>query len=65
MNIVERLRVLYASHPIIMEAANEIERVRAALDGLLDCCDAVNDAQHRQVIDPHAMRHARDALEGK
>lgn len=34
----------------------------AALEVLLSSCDAHDEANSRQMIDPHSEQHARDAL---
>jgi hypothetical protein len=37
-NLAQRLRDIYPAHPIVMDAAAEIDRLRDALDGIMRHC---------------------------
>ena len=56
LTLASAIRALPAALPI-----GEVERLRDALDELLDACEAINIGQGRQVIDPHAMTAAYTA----
>jgi len=49
----------------IVKQSDEIERLRDALEGLLDACHAHNDANGKQMVDLGAEWGAREALNEK
>src|SRR5580692_3409863 len=50
-----RLRALYPTHPIIMEAADEIERLR---DGLTEILEAIDTGE----VSPHPRSPGREMV---
>lgn len=56
------------THAKIIEAERdalqaENQKLREALDGLADACEAINEAQGRMVVDRHSLGRARAALQ--